>query len=102
MYNQYWGQQCAPQYCPPQAFPTQYDPGLISPTKQFVSTNLFNTEVSHIHPSHNTTVNRQMITHKHYFPHTESVVNLCNEQHIICGVPYNPCCPPIRPFGCFF
>jgi spore coat protein D len=89
---------CPPQYCPPQAFPAQYDPPLVSPPQQFAKTNLFNTVVPHIHPSHTTTVNKQMITHQHYFPHTESCVNECCEQHIMCGVPINPCCPPRR-FG---
>ncbi|WP_442853017.1 CotD family spore coat protein [Bacillus sp. UNC41MFS5] len=89
---------CPPQYCPPQVFPAQYDPPLVSPGQQYVKTNIFNKVVTHLHPSHTTTVNKQMINHQHYFPHTESVVNECCETHTMCGVPYNPCCPP-RPFG---
>ena len=92
------GYGCPPQYCPPQVFPAQYDPPLVSPAQQYVKTNLLNKVVTHVHPSHTTTVNKQMINHQHYFPHTESCVNECCETHTMCGVPYNPCCPP-RPFG---
>ncbi|MDR4947906.1 CotD family spore coat protein [Neobacillus cucumis] len=90
---------CPPQYCPPQVFPTQYDPGLVDPAQQYVKTNLFNKVVQHIHPSHTTTVNKLHINHQHYFPHTESCVNECCETHTMCGVPVNPCCPPMGPFG---
>ena len=89
---------CHLRYCPPQKLPTQYDPPLVSPTQQYVKTNLSNTEVAHFHPSHTTTVNKHFVNNKHYFPHTESCVNECYEQHTMCGVPYNPCCPP-RSFG---
>ncbi len=89
---------CPPQYCPPQMLPTQYDPPLFSPPQQFVKTNLSNTVVAHVHPSHTTTVNKHMINHQHYFPHTESCVNECCEHHTMCGVPHNPCCPS-GPFG---
>jgi spore coat protein D len=94
----YIPQQGCPQYCPPQVFPAQYDPPLVSPGQQYVKTNIFNKVVTHLHPSHTTTVNKQMINHQHYFPHTESVVNECCETHTMCGMPHNPCCPP-RPFG---
>ncbi|MBK5446129.1 MULTISPECIES: CotD family spore coat protein [unclassified Peribacillus] len=99
MYNKSWGStncgQCPPQYCPPQTFPTQYDPPQISPTKQFVNTNVSNTVIPVVHPSHTTTVNKHVNTYKHYFPHTQSVVNECCTQNIICGMPHNPCCPPM-------
>ena len=98
MQAQYFPPQGCPQYCPPQVFPAQYDPPLVSPGQQYVKTNIFNKVVTHLHPSHTTTVNKQMINHQHYFPHTESCVNECCETHTMCGVPYNPCCPP-RPFG---
>ncbi|MEC1157646.1 spore coat protein D [Cytobacillus horneckiae] len=96
--------QTAPQYCAPQVSPTQTGPTQVSPTKQYVKTNVSNTEVSHIHPSHTTNVNKHMTTHKHYFPHTESVVNDIKEQHVMCGKPHHPCppcnpCGPKRPFG---
>ncbi|EIJ80812.1 CotD family spore coat protein [Bacillus methanolicus] len=84
--------------CPPKTFPTHYDPPQVSPSKNFVNTNIFPHVVPHIHPSHTINVNKQIFTHKHYFPHTESVVNECYEQHIMCGVPHNPCCPS-SPFG---
>ena len=89
---------CPPQYCPPQVFPAQYDPPLVSPGQQYVKTNLFNKVVTHLHPSHTTTVNKLHVNHQHYFPHTESCVNECCETHTMCGVPHNPCCPPM-PFG---
>jgi hypothetical protein len=95
---QYCPPQPCPQYCPPQVFPAQYDPPLVSPGQQFVKTNLFNKVVTHVHPSHTTTVNKHMINHQHYFPHTESCVNECCETHTMCGVPHNPCCPT-GPFG---
>ena len=89
---------CPPQYCPPQVFPTQYDPGTVDPAQQYVKTNLFNKVVSHVHPSHTTTVNKLHVNHQHFFPHTESCVNECCETHTMCGYPVNPCCPP-GPFG---
>ncbi|MGG6445828.1 CotD family spore coat protein [Pseudobacillus badius] len=100
MFNKHWGGYGArpPHLCPPQVLPAQFDPPLVSPTQQFVKTNVFNTVVPHIHPSHTTTVNKHMIHHQHYFPHTESVVNECCEQHLMCGMPPRPC-GPMRPFG---
>jgi len=91
-------QPCPPQYCPPHVFPAQYDPPLVSPAQQYVKTNIFNKVVPHVHPSHTTTVNKLMVNHQHYFPHTESCVNECCETHTMCGMPHNPCCPS-GPFG---
>lgn len=87
-----------PVYCPPQCFPAEYDPPLVSPGQQYVKTNLFNKVVTHLHPSHTTTVNKLHVNHQHYFPHTESCVNECCETHTMCGVPVNPCCPT-GPYG---
>lgn len=92
------GMGCPPKYCPPQVLPTQYDPPLVSPPQQYIQPVLSNEVVTHIQPSHLTTVNKHAIQHKYYFPHTESCVNECCETHTMCGVPYNPCCPP-GPFG---
>ena len=89
-----------PEYCPPTAFPAEFDPPLVAPTQEFVKTILFNRVVSHVNPTHTTTVNKETITHQHFFPHTESCVNECCEQHVMCGVPYNPCCMP-GPVGAF-
>lgn len=86
-----------PYHFPPQMHPAQYDPPRVSPTRQFVKTNIYNTVVPHIHPSHTTTVNKHMINHQHYFPHTESVVNETFENHTMCEMPHNPHkhrCPP--------
>ncbi|MEK4228857.1 CotD family spore coat protein [Solibacillus sp. FSL H8-0538] len=71
---------------------SQVSPTQVSPTQQFVQTNVTNTVVPHVHPSHTTTVNRHMINHEHYFPHTQSVVNQCCERHIMCNMPHHPNC----------
>lgn len=80
-----------PQYLPTQTLPTQYSQPIVSPTREFVQTNVTNTVVPHVHPSHTTVVNRQIINNEHYFPHTQSVVNECFEQNRMCGKPFNPC-----------
>ncbi|MDQ0271656.1 CotD family spore coat protein [Cytobacillus purgationiresistens] len=100
--NQWNNGQGFPKHCAPQVSPTQQGPSQVSPTQQYVNTNVSNTEINHVHPSHTTNVNKHMTTHKHYFPHTESVVNDIQEQHIMCGKPHNPCpppCGPKKPFG---
>ncbi len=89
---------------PTNVLPTSVAPAQVTPPQEFVNTNLQNTVVPHVHPSHTTTVNQHLFTHKHYFPHTQSVVNQCLSQHLVCPCPppvvqpFNPCCPP-RPFG---
>ncbi|MGE7764798.1 CotD family spore coat protein [Peribacillus sp. NPDC096540] len=87
------------QYGPTSALPTQVAPAQVSPTQQFVNTNVSNTVIPVVHPSHTTTVNKHCNTYKHYFPHTQSVVNECYTQNLICRTPmHNPCCPPMH-FG---
>ncbi|MDM5359453.1 CotD family spore coat protein [Peribacillus sp. RS7] len=87
------------QFGPAQTSPSQVAPAQVSPTQQHVNTNVSNTVIPVVHPSHTTTVNKHVNTFKHYFPHTQSVVNECYNQHLICGrPPHNPCCPP-RHFG---
>ena len=87
------------QYGPTQTSPTQVAPAQVSPTQQYVNTNVSNTVIPVVHPSHTTNVNKHVNTYKHYFPHTQSVVNECYNQHLICGRPmHNPCCPP-KHFG---
>ncbi len=86
------------QYGPTQTSPSQVAPAQVNPTKQYVNTNVSNTVIPVVHPSHTTTVNKHVNTYKHYFPHTQSVVNECYTQNLICGKPHNPCCPP-RHFG---
>lgn len=87
------------QYGPTQTSPSQVAPAQVSPTQQYVNTNVSNTVIPVVHPSHTTNVNKHVNTFKHYFPHTQSVVNECYNQHLICGrPPQNPCCPP-RHFG---
>ncbi|WP_342472247.1 CotD family spore coat protein [Metasolibacillus sp. FSL H7-0170] len=79
------------QFLPTQVGPTQFSQPIVSPTRQFVQTNVTNTVVPHVHPSHLTVVNRQMINNQHYFPHTQSVMNECFETTTMCGQPFNPC-----------
>ncbi|MEB2628532.1 CotD family spore coat protein [Peribacillus frigoritolerans] len=87
------------QYGPTQTSPSQVAPAQVSPTQQYVNTNVSNTVIPVVHPSHTTNVNKHVNTFKHYFPHTQSVVNECYNQHLICGrPPHNPGCPP-RHFG---
>jgi hypothetical protein len=87
------------QYGPTHTSPSQVAPAQVSPTQQYVNTNVSNTVIPVVHPSHTTNVNKHVNTYKHYFPHTQSVVNECYNQHLICGrPPHNPGCPP-RHFG---
>lgn len=81
----------SPYRLPPQTFPATYEQPIVSPTREYIRTNIHNTYVPHIHPSHTTTINKQMIHNQHYFPHTESVVNECCETNTMCGMPYHGC-----------
>ena len=101
MPGQYGPSQLSPQMMPgqydpsqfsPQMMPTQVAPTQVSPQKQFVCTNVMHTVVPHVHPSHVTTVNKHIIDHQHHFPVTESVVNECCENHIMCDTPYQHKC----------
>ncbi|MCA1320683.1 spore coat protein [Bacillus tianshenii] len=58
---------------------------IVHPTKCCVKNLQSVTEVTHIHPSHTTYVNNQMFQHKHYFPHTESMVDSVSHQNFNCG-----------------
>ncbi|WP_238600625.1 CotD family spore coat protein [Metasolibacillus meyeri] len=80
-----------PQFLPTQVGPTQFNPPIVSPTRQYVQTNVTNTVVPHVHPSHLTVVNRQLVNNQHHFPHTQSVMNECFETTTMCGKPFNPC-----------
>lgn len=97
MYNKPCGHTYACQ-CPPTFSPTQYCPPQISPTQHSMNTNVSKTVVPNIHPTHNKTINKHLIQNQHYFPHTNSVINECYVENVICGAPINQCCPP-RPFG---
>lgn len=93
---------------PTNVLPSTLAPTQVSPTQELVNTNVMNTVVPHVHPSHTTTVNQHVFTHKHYFPHTQSVVNQCCSQHVVCPGPgplvspvaMGPYCPPRPPFCC--
>ena len=82
--------------CPSQTMPDMQAPAQMSPTREYVRTNIFNTYVPHIHPSHTTTVNKRFIHHQHHFPHTESTVEECFETNTMCGMPTDGCCPSRR------
>ncbi|MGG4266136.1 CotD family spore coat protein [Peribacillus simplex] len=90
MYNKPWGHphggQCPPQYCPPQTMPTPYNPPQVSPTKQYVKTNVINSVIPVFHPTHTTTVNKHVIRNK-YYPHTRSVVKECFTQSYVYSHP---------------
>lgn len=58
---------------------------IVHPTKCCVKNLHSVNEVTHIHPSHTTYVNNQMFQHKHYFPHTESMVDSVSHQNFNCG-----------------
>ncbi|MCM3617312.1 spore coat protein [Sutcliffiella horikoshii] len=58
---------------------------IVHPTKCCVKNLYSTTEVPHIHPSHTTYVNNQQFQHKHYFPHTDSMVDSVSHQHFNCG-----------------
>lgn len=64
--------------------PNQMAP-IVHPTKCCVKNLYSTTEVPHIHPSHTTYVNNQQFQHKHYFPHTDSMVDSVSHQHFNCG-----------------
>jgi spore coat protein D len=72
-------------FCRPR--PTNIAPAIVHPTKCCTNHNFATTIVPHIHPSHTTTVNHHMFQHKHYFPHTESVVSDVSHQHFNCPGP---------------
>ena len=82
---------------PTNVAPTSVLPASVSPTKNIVDSNVFKTIMPHVHPTHKTTVNQHVFQHQHYFPHTQSVVNTCcNQQMICCGPVPQPTtfCPP--------
>ncbi|MFD2445810.1 CotD family spore coat protein [Bacillus sp. CGMCC 1.16607] len=67
--------------------PNNILPAIVHPTKCCTNHTFANTIVPHIHPSHTTTVNHQNFQHKHYFPHTQSVVGEVTHQHFNCSGP---------------
>lgn len=90
--------------CPPNVMPTQYAPAQVSPTHEVVRTNIFNTVVPHIHPTHIRNVNRHITHNQHYFPVTESTEDVFSETTRNCGTPENPnpdCFPMRRRRGFF-
>ncbi|WP_078380236.1 spore coat protein [Sutcliffiella halmapala] len=58
---------------------------IVHPTKCCVKNLYSTTEVPHIHPSHTTYVNNHTFQHKHYFPHTDSMVDSVSHQNFNCG-----------------
>lgn len=85
------------QTMPNQMMPTQTMPAQVSPTKNIVNKNVIKTIVPHVHPTHTTTVNEHIYQHQHYFPQTQSVVDTCYNENVICGQPVchpNPCIHP--------
>jgi spore coat protein D len=58
---------------------------VVYPTKHCVKHNHIPHEVNHIHPSHTTIMNHHLVKNKHFFPHTQSVVNTVNTQNVNMG-----------------
>ena len=94
--NSQYGYGSQQRSCPSQTMPDMQEQPRVSPTREYVRTNIFNTYVPHIHPSHTTTVNKRFIHHQHYFPHTESTVEECFETNTMCGMPTDGCCSSKR------
>ncbi|MRG88288.1 spore coat protein CotD [Salinibacillus xinjiangensis] len=58
---------------------------VVYPTKHCVKNNYIPHEVNHIHPTHTTIQNHHMVKNKHFYPHTQSVVNTVNQQNVNMG-----------------
>jgi spore coat protein D len=75
--------------------PSHVLPAVVHPTKCCVNHNFVNNVVPHIHPTHTTTVNHINFQHKHYFPHTQSVVDeVTNQQFFHPPYPAGPAFGP--------
>ncbi|PFK47384.1 spore coat protein [Bacillus cereus] len=53
-------------------------PPVVHPTKQCVTHTFSTTVVPHIHPTHTTHVHHQQVKNQHFFPQTNSNVNVVN------------------------
>ena len=76
--------------------PTKMCPPIVHPTKCCVQHTFSTTVVPHIHPTHTTVVNHQMVQHKHFFPQTQSMANQVSNQQFNCGGGPRP---PFSPYG---
>ncbi|WP_102027235.1 CotD family spore coat protein [Salirhabdus sp. Marseille-P4669] len=67
--------------------PTALSPAetVVHPTKHCVKNNFIPHEVNHIHPTHTTIQNHHVVKNNHFYPHTQSVVNSVNTQHVNMG-----------------
>lgn len=86
--------------------PVMTTPPVVHPTK-FCETHTFSTTVvPHIHPTHSTLVNHQMVQNQHYFPQTQSAVNTVQQTNVpgfgpipqVAGAMTGPFAP-ISPYG---
>lgn len=82
-------------------------PPVVHPTK-YCDTHTFSTTVvPHIHPTHNTLINHQMIQNQHYFPQTQSVLNTVSQTDVpgygpvpqVAGAATGPYGPGPGPYG---
>lgn len=58
---------------------------VVYPTKCCEKHNHILNEVDHIHPSHTTIMNHHHVKNKHFFPHSESVVNTVDYENVNMG-----------------
>ncbi|QHS24475.1 spore coat protein CotD [Virgibacillus sp. MSP4-1] len=58
---------------------------VVYPTKHCVKNNYIPHEVNHIHPTHTTIMNHHLVKNKHYYPHTQSVMNNVQSQNVNMG-----------------
>lgn len=100
-YPSYPSQVGPAQMGPSMVAPTQTLPPVVHPTQNVINKNIMKHVVPHVHPTHTTTVNEHVFQHQHHFPQTQSVVNKCCNQQVICGPIPRPHhgwnCPP-RPY----
>ncbi|WP_129728175.1 spore coat protein [Ectobacillus funiculus] len=57
-------------------------PPVVHPTKYCDTQTFSTTVVPHIHPTHNTLINHQLIQNQHYFPQTQSVLNTVSQTDV--------------------
>jgi spore coat protein D len=92
-----------PSYVSPVATgPVMTTPPVVHPAKYCETHTFSTTVVPHIHPTHTTLVNHQMIQNQHYFPQTNSAVNQVQQTNVPGygpgpGVPYGP--GAVAPYG---
>ncbi|WP_416826700.1 CotD family spore coat protein [Ectobacillus polymachus] len=86
--------------------PVMTTPPVVHPTKHCVTNTFSTTVVPHIHPTHSTLINHQMIQNQHYFPQTQSAYNTVQQTNVpgygpsplVAGAMTGPFAP-VSPYG---